>query len=58
MKYGSPSEDLVEEWLNRQGYFTIRGIKTGVREIDILAVRPSQGVLEAASSRCRHQCAP
>jgi hypothetical protein len=36
------AEELVEEWLNRQGYFTIRGIKTGVHEIDILAVRPSQ----------------
>jgi hypothetical protein len=40
------AEELVEEWLNRQGYFTIRGIKTGVHEIDILAVRPSQGGLE------------
>jgi hypothetical protein len=34
------AETLVEEWLNRQGYFTIRGIKEGVDEIDLLAVRP------------------
>lgn len=33
------AEEIVEEWLNRQGYFTIRGIKIGVREIDMLAVR-------------------
>jgi hypothetical protein len=40
------AEELVEEWLNRQGYFTIRGIKTGVHEIDILAVRPGPSGLE------------
>jgi hypothetical protein len=40
------AEELVEEWLNRQGYFTIRGIKTGVHEIDILAVRIRNGGLE------------
>lgn len=33
------AEELVEEWLNRQGYFTIRGVKIGVDEIDILSVR-------------------
>ncbi len=33
------AEELVEEWLNRQGYFTIRGVKIGVDEIDFLAVR-------------------
>ena len=32
-------ESLVEEWLNRDGYFTIRGLKHGVGEIDLLAVR-------------------
>lgn len=32
------AEELVEEWLRRQGYFTIRGIKIGVHEIDLLAV--------------------
>ena len=33
------AEEIVDEWLNRQGYFTIRGIKIGVDEIDLLAVR-------------------
>ncbi len=33
------AEEIVEEWLNRQGYFTIRGIKLGVHEIDLLAVK-------------------
>ena len=35
------AEEVVQEWMNRQGYFTIRGIKIGVHEIDILAFRPS-----------------
>jgi hypothetical protein len=43
------AEELVEEWLNRQGYFTIRGLRCGVHEIDILAVRPSPAGIE-----CRH----
>lgn len=43
------AEELVEEWLNRQGYFTIRGIKFGVHEIDLLAIRPQGGQLE-----CKH----
>ena len=34
------AEVVVEEWLNRQGYFTIRGVKLGNDEIDILAIRP------------------
>src|SRR5258708_30053948 len=33
------AESFVEEWLNRQGFFTIRGVKHGVREMDILAIR-------------------
>ena len=32
------AEVLVEEWLNRQGYFTMRGSKIGNSEIDLLAV--------------------
>jgi hypothetical protein len=32
------AEALVEEWLNRKGYFTIRGVKVGNSEIDLLAV--------------------
>ena len=36
------AESLVEEWLNRQGFFTIRGVRAGVDELDLLAVRPSK----------------
>ena len=43
------AEELVEEWLNRAGYFTIRGVKLGVHEIDLLAVRHRGSNLE-----CRH----
>jgi len=42
-------EQLVEEWLNRKNYFTIRGIKSGVDEIDLLAVRHN-----ADASECLH----
>lgn len=37
------AESLVEEWLNRNNFFTIRGVKHGVNEIDLLAVRHEQG---------------
>jgi len=37
------AESLVDEWLNRQGFFTVRGIKHGVHEIDLLGVRPKDG---------------
>jgi hypothetical protein len=43
------AEEIVEEWLNRQGYFTIRGIKIGVHEIDLLAVK-----LGNKSIDCKH----
>ncbi len=43
-------EEVVEEWLNRNGYLTIRGIKVGVDEIDILAIRP----LSDGKHECRH----
>jgi Holliday junction resolvase-like predicted endonuclease len=43
------AEELVEEWLNRQGFFTIRGAKVGVGEMDLLAVKPTDGTVE-----CRH----
>jgi hypothetical protein len=33
-------EEVVDEWLNRMGFFTIRGIKLGVQEIDLLAFKP------------------
>ena len=44
------AEEIVEEWLNRQGYFTIRGIKMGVHEIDLLAVK----WLGNGKTECRH----
>src|SRR5580704_4216023 len=37
------AESLVEEWLNREGFFTIRGVKHGVGEIDLLAIRHEPG---------------
>lgn len=39
-------EQLVEEWLNRQNFFTMRGIKSGVDEIDLLAIRSTPERLE------------
>ena len=44
------AEEIVEEWLNRQGYFTIRGIKLGNDQIDFLAVRPKN----PRGAECRH----
>jgi hypothetical protein len=40
------AEEIVEEWLNRDGWFTIRGAKLGVHEIDILAVKVASGRVE------------
>jgi hypothetical protein len=39
------AESLVEEWLNRKGYFTVRGVKHGVGEMDLLAVRNDSGTV-------------
>ncbi|MBU9710509.1 hypothetical protein [Evansella tamaricis] len=33
------AETLVEEWFNRNGYFTIRGVKDKIDEVDILAIK-------------------
>jgi hypothetical protein len=41
------AETLVEEWLNRAGFFTIRGVRFGVSEMDLLAVRPAASGFEA-----------
>jgi hypothetical protein len=41
------AEEIVEEWLNRNGYFTIRGIKLGVQEIDLLALAVRGAGIEA-----------
>jgi hypothetical protein len=44
------AEEIVEEWLNRQGYFTIRGVKLGVHEIDLLAIKSNKD----GTADCRH----
>ena len=36
------AEAIVKEWLNRKGYFAIRGVKVGNSEIDLLAVSPNE----------------
>ena len=41
------AENLVEEWMNRKGFFTIRGVRDGVAECDLLGVRTKNGALEA-----------
>jgi hypothetical protein len=41
------AETLVDEWLNCQGFFTIRGMKDGVGEIDLLGDRPLAAGMEA-----------
>jgi hypothetical protein len=41
------AEALVDEWMNRQGFFTVRGIRHGTNEIDLLGVRPTASGLEA-----------
>lgn len=43
------AEELVEEWLARQGFFTIRGVRVGHGEIDLLAVSVRGG-----RPVCRH----
>jgi len=44
------AEEVVEEWLRRDGYFTIRKLKAGRFEIDLLAIRPEKD----RSLTCRH----
>lgn len=44
------AEEIVEELLNRQGCFTIRGIRLGVNEIDLVTVKFRSG----ESPGCRH----
>jgi hypothetical protein len=44
------AEEVVEEWLNRDGFFTIRGVKVGAYKMDILAIRP----LTEGGHQCRH----
>jgi hypothetical protein len=40
------AEQLADEWLNRAGFFTLRGVKSGVGEIDLLGVRMTEGHIE------------
>ncbi len=35
------AETIVEDWFNRRGYFTIRGMKSGRNEADLLAFNPN-----------------
>ena len=37
------AEVVVEEWLNRNGYFTIRGIRLGCNEVDLIAIKVGPG---------------
>ncbi|XLZ71416.1 hypothetical protein ABT364_05460 [Massilia sp. SR12] len=41
------AESLVDEWLNRKGFFTVRGVRHGVGEIDLLGVRQGSQSMEA-----------
>lgn len=38
------AETLVEEWMNRRGYFTIRGMRAGSNEVDLLAILPNEDI--------------
>lgn len=40
-------EQLVEEWLNRNNFYTMRGVKCGVDGIDLLALKYAGGEVEA-----------
>lgn len=40
-------EEVVEYWLNNSGFFCMRGVKTGLGEIDFLAIRPQDSGIEA-----------
>ena len=39
-------EEIVEYWLNNKGFFCMRGVKTGMGEIDFLAIRPNKKSFE------------
>jgi len=39
-------EEVVEYWLNNKGFFCMRGVKTGLGEIDFLAIRPNDNGFE------------
>ncbi len=39
-------EEIVEHWLNQRGFFTMRGVKCGVDEIDLLAIKYADNSIE------------
>jgi hypothetical protein len=47
------AEQFVDEWLNRNGFFTLRGVKSGIHEIDLLGIRMSAGRLEGWHVECQ-----
>lgn len=53
------AEVVVEEWLNRQGYFTIRGARLGNDEMDVLAIRClPDGKIERRHIECQVSTTP
>ena len=46
-------EEIVEYWLNNKGFFCMRGVKTGLGEIDFLAIRPDKKNLECWQVECQ-----
>ncbi len=40
------AESLVEEWLNRRAFFTIRGVKHGHGEMDLIAVHHGPAAIQ------------
>jgi hypothetical protein len=50
------AESLVDEWLNRQGFFSVRGVKHGVDEIDLLGIRPNGSALAPGTSSGGQAC--
>lgn len=41
--------DVVGEWLCLKGYFIIRGLKVGLNEVDVLAIKPRDGKITEAA---------
>ncbi len=41
--------DIIGEWLCLKGYFIIKGLKIGLNEIDVLAIKPKDGKIDEAA---------
>lgn len=52
------AEQLVQEWLNSQGYLTLRGVRVGYGEIDLLAVRQAGETVERRHIEVQASAAP